>query len=279
MKYAVYYSQLSNYHTSKPDEIIIKYTKNEGKIRDYCAEMPDSRIIIRVDSPDVNFIKLKAEIAECKKDNVNNFAITVPSYMFNIDADFFDFMETLGIEFFFIDLVDSWTQLYSVLQCGVSDIYVTNDLAFEIDKVAATAHSAGAKVRLVPNMVQRDAFNQIPILKSFFIRPNDIELYEDYVDIMELAVLTPYNIDQALNIYRKGKWFGDLRELILNFNDSLDCRYVVDQFGKTRLSCGHRCLKGKQCHMCDTIQSLSHSLEKVNLAVLPKKEKKNEEIS
>lgn len=277
MKFAVHYSQFSNYKAAKPDEIIINYLKNEGAVKRFCAENPDARIIVRVDSPDVNFIKLKAEISECKKNHVNNFAISAPSYLFYYIEDFFDFMKTLEVDFFFNDWFNDWSNLYGAIQCGVSDVYITGDLAFDIKTVAEIAKPA--KVRVIPNMVQGNTFANIPILKTFFIRPDDIKLYEEYVDVIELAVLTPHNIDETLDIYRKGKWFGDLRELILNFNESLDCRYVVDQFGKTRLSCGHRCLKGKKCRMCDTIQSLSHSLEKVNLAVLPKKEKKNEEIS
>jgi hypothetical protein len=43
-------------------------------------------------------------------------------------------------------------------------------------------------------------------------------------------------------IYKQGYWAGPIKEIIPNFKDDLDSRFVTGAFGIIRSSCKRRCL-------------------------------------
>lgn len=44
--------------------------------------------------------------------------------------------------------------LIGLIKCGVSELYITDSLGFEIIKVAEIAHSKDVKIRVYPNVAQ-----------------------------------------------------------------------------------------------------------------------------
>lgn len=74
--------------------------------------------------------------------------------------------------------------LYKFLNYEVTDVFITEQLGFEVDKVAEIVHSKDVQVRAFPNVAQVQYENLDDIYK-FWIRPEDVELYEDYIDVLE----------------------------------------------------------------------------------------------
>jgi hypothetical protein len=148
-------------------------------------------------------------------------------------------------------------------------------LCFEIDKVAEIAAQYNAQVRVYPNIAQ-SKWNNTAALKKFFIRPEDIDEYEKYVDVIEF-----YNVDKQIDIYydiykQKKKWFGKLNEIILDFDSDIDNRYIIPRFAEMRIKCGKNCLKGGSCRRCEIIEQLSNTLEESQLVVSIDKNKEDE---
>ena len=177
------------------------------------------------------------------------------------------------------------------LNLGVSDVYIVNELGFELDKVYDIVHDHNAKVRVFPNIAQ-SAWTYTPDLKKFFIRPEDIKDYEKYVDVFEIFEgyvdgLEVYEIAEPIiaeTLYRvyaiDTQWYGKLEEIIANFHANLDGRFLHPRWVDRRVRCGKKCLKGSMCDMCNTIAGLGESLEKAGIIVSkpkPEKESKSEE--
>lgn len=60
------------------------------------------------------------------------------------------------------------------------------------------------------------------------------------------------SVNTIYDIYTKDKeWYGDLDELILSLNESIDNRNILSSFAGCRLNCGRRCLKGHPCSICE----------------------------
>ena len=134
------------------------------------------------------------------------------------------------------------------IKLGVTDLYIAEQLGFELDKVAEVAHSNNVRIRVYPNVAQRLS-KRTSALKSFFIRPDDIRLYENYVDVFDLFYYNEEKQQQNVlfDIYAKDKkWFGRLDELIIGFDNNLDSKYVIPRFGEKRIKCGRQCLKGRK---------------------------------
>ncbi len=172
----------------------------------------------------------------------------------------------VDIRFYFDILATDWDTFIGCINFGVSDIYIAENLGFELDKVAAIAHSKDIKLRAFPDVAQ-SKWKDSDSLKKFFIRPEDIDFYSDYIDVIEF-----YNDDKKLEIYYKiyakdKKWFGKLNEIILDFNSELDNKYIIPRFPEKRVSCGKSCLKGGHCRRCDRIEQLSNTLEERKLVI------------
>ena len=66
--------------------------------------------------------------------------------------------------------------------------------------MAAAAHVKNIQIRVFPNVAQ--SRSEIPAIKQFFIRPEDLNAYEPYVDIYEFyRVNSSINTDVLYEIY------------------------------------------------------------------------------
>jgi hypothetical protein len=132
--------------------------------------------------------------------------------------------------------------------------------------VSEIAHKNNVSIRVFPNVAQ-SSWNGIDDLLKFWIRPEDIDFYSQYVDTCEFYGEDEKN-DILYNIYSNDKkWFGELKEIIIGLESDIDSRYIVPRFVKKRVKCGRQCLKGGNCQICQHIKELSGNLEKAGLMV------------
>ena len=157
-------------------------------------------------------------------------------------------------------MINNWDTLQGYIKYKPSDMYIVEALGFEINKVAKVLHNENIKIRTFANVAQ-SSWREIDPLRKFFIRPEDIPIYEPYIDVIEF--FNSKNSSSTLyKIYSKDKkWFGQLNELILDFDSDIDNRFIVSKFAEHRTRCGKRCLKGENCKFCDTIYQLSQTLK------------------
>ena len=121
-------------------------------------------------------------------------------------------------------------------------------------------------IRTFPNVAQKDVKNYD--IYSFFIRPEDIDFYSQYIDVCEFFLDGIKNSETYYKIYAQDKkWFGDISEIIIGLTDRVDSRAIIGQFAKSRVKCGQKCLKGEPCNHCEKIVQLSELLIKANLLI------------
>lgn len=104
-------------------------------------------------------------------------------------------------------------------------------------------------------------------LKSFFIRPEDIDLYEEIVDIL---FFIPKNIkyeEVLFDVYKKRKvWYGDLKDIVINLKSPFYNQYLFNDdkinFGEMRLTCRKKCINCRYCDNILVLQDLIKSKEK-----------------
>lgn len=124
-------------------------------------------------------------------------------------------------------------------------------------------------LRTVPNYAYDSYIQRDNGLKGFYIRPEDIEYYNQWIDVCEFRLLGQDYLtkeEALLHIYKDNKmWPGNLNLLITNFHLDVDNRGLPDAFAKIRANCRQRCESGGNCHFCETSILFSAKLqEKVN---------------
>lgn len=258
------------------DEINIKFDPEDIDVLfEYMQEHKHQRINARITDInhifDYNLIE-KFEYFKSEHQNID-FAIILPKY----DLNLAQICKEKDIKFFFDIVVREWETFNTFLSAGVSDIYLVEQMMFEIQDAAAAAHKKGVKVRTFPNIAQK-RYDETKSLKSFFIRPEDIYLYEGLVDVMELYTMDEINQDVIFEIYKDDNiWWGPLKEIIVGLDNSIDGKYIIPRFGERRLNCGRKCFKGKICDVCDTVEQLSKNLEKSGIFIQYDKIKNKED--
>ena len=271
MKYCFNYNRRSEV-LHLLDEINIKFDPEDlDLIFDYILEHQHQRINAKVtEQGHIYKYNLLEKFEAFKDEHPNaNFAIILPKY----DLKLAQLCQQKELDFFFDMVVRDWETFNTFITAGVSDIYLVEQMMFEIKDAAAAAHKAGVKVRTFPNIAQR-RYEETKSIKCFFIRPEDVDLYEGLVDIMDIYTIDEINQDVVLEIYKDDKmWWGPLREIIVGLDNDIDGRYIIPRFGERRLNCGRKCFKGHRCDVCETVEGLSKNLEKAGLLIQYEKEK------
>ena len=162
--------------------------------------------------------------------------------------------------FMFRDIAESWEEFNFLLSMKPSEVYVGYSIAFAMDDIKKRCNREEVKVRAYANVAQKIWFEDEDT-KQFFIRPNDVKLYEKYLDGIDFV--GDANIqDIMFDIYSKGEWAGNLDEIIVGLGEPVNNITLPDKFGEYRLNCKKRCLVNGSCHLCNGLRLFADTFAK-----------------
>jgi len=209
-------------------------------------------------------------------DKINNEFNVLVSINFNYyQKDFIDILKEKNIPFMFYNFAKDFSTIKAMQMAGASEVCIVEDLCFSLDKIQ-DFRKEGLKIRIFPDVAQvASGCHDLPVLTNFWIRPEDVELYAQYVDTFE--IWHNKNLSTIFKIYKQGQWKGDIREIITDYRDSLENTSIAPYFGQSRISCGKACLRGR-CNVCFRIQELAERFNEADISILREKKefKKNE---
>lgn len=152
-----------------------------------------------------------------------------------------------GHTFFFGEYCKTYDQVATFIAMGVSDVYIVETLAFSLRDIGNYAHEYDVNVRVLPNVAQSTlgSISRLPQECKFFIRPEDVDVYEPYVDVFELFGDVS-RLSVTYEVYNEKQWQGPISYIVKGLDDmfSLD---AATPFGEQRLSCGQKCYKCEYC--------------------------------
>lgn len=249
------------------DEITINYSGTErGDIIEYINNFVPQEQTIIIDLTqrkiEFNFI-----IPILKKIYQEHEKIKIKIYLSDYDE-----VRELGIPFFFQDFCTKIDQIYGFINRGVCDVYITENLGFNLVEIGDYCHKNNVEVRVYPNISQYTTSEKkyIPDVCKFFIRPEDTYLYEDYVDIFEFNVAND-RLSTLFEIYKNKQWLGDLKDIIGGIGSSIPNTGLVPFFGEQRIKCEHKCMLGK-CNLCLYMLQAAKDLTKADIEIKRKRD-------
>lgn len=262
MKYCIEYNKelLASPLFEEIDEVFIKLDTSPNFFSFLSNTFKDKRIILDVEDFSRDFMLALEKIKELSDLDLTFYIPPTFKYLDEVK----DAAAAFNHISYFYDLpVGSWDQFHGIVREGVSDIIISNELGFELDKVYPIAHQYGVNVIVCPFVCQ-SSWSNVDKLKSFFIRPEDVKIYESYIDTFI------FYGDKSLTycqIYQEQKWFGNLKEIIVGLDRDLDSRFILPNFGEARVKCRKRCFKGGSCKICERIYQLSETLKDKRIMV------------
>lgn len=304
MKYSLPFKK-NKAETANEDvvELQIEYDKDIESLKTFCENHKDKTITMHIFDPDNQLNdffdeRYLEDINEINEDYDLKFCIAV-DLSEGVDEKIMTIIQLFdknGLKYFSPYAVDSFGKLCHLLNFGVSDIFICNNLMFNLKKVNQLKehyNKSNVNIRAYPNFIQREFFGLIDICQAF-IRPEDVEVYDPYIQIMnflEDQKAAGADAYWFYNIYRRGKWDGEIKELFVNFIpnrfEHADKAILLDgklnnalppkQFAQNRVSCGQKCLFG-QCHLCASYLLFSDTLQKEKVRFDPERVEYTEDV-
>lgn len=253
-----------NYYPSQSylkdaDQFKIKYRPADRTLEDFLDVYQQKSIVIDVAD---SFEEIDAQLFKGLYEKYKNFRLIID---FN-NKEHLDRVREYNLPFFFSNFVTTIDQLNGFLTYQPTDMYICEELGFNLHKVSKLLHDNNIKVRVFPNICQ-SSFPETPSIKTFFIRPEDMESYSAFVDIFEI-VSDKERQRVLFKIYRQEKWFGKINEIIPTFKNDLDSRYIIENFGSIRSKCGKRCMYNpRTCSICDRYVEMAKTLQENGIIV------------
>ena len=136
-----------------------------------------------------------------------------------------------------------------LLKLGVSFALIAAPLAFKLPE----AKDSGLRLRLIPNMGFTDHIARANGIHGAWVRPEDIDIYNQYIDTFEFMSRNLQHERGLFDIYKKGEWNDDLNLLITGLNYHVP-NYMIDgsKLANIRIKCGQRCEENRPCHQCES---------------------------
>lgn len=279
MKYCLRYTNICT-KLNKADEITIKYIEDKGLVA-FLEKFSSQRVNLLIDPSNFTQSEVRKLVAIKKQYPDYRFAAALLEY----DDTLINIFQQEEIPFYIHTPCVSWESFNFLIKAGVCDINLSGPLAFEMSKVKRVLESLNRKVqiRVTPNAVYNiEKFT--PSLIGFFIRPEDVDLYEDFVDILDFQGLE--HQDTFFSIYAEQKMFiGNLNQCIYGIQEQVDNKGLITEFGNRRRDCGRQCLNGGRCKRCYILADLAKPMgerarEKILETLRKEQERlKNEEES
>ena len=261
-----------NYYPSQSylkdaDEFKIKYRPADRTLEDFLKEYQEKSIVIDVTD---SFDETDAKLFKGLYEKYKNFKLIVDY----TNEEYFKRVKEQNIPFFFSNFATTIDQVNGFLKYHPTDMYICEELGFNLHKVGKLLHDNNVRVRVFPNICQ-SSFPETPSIKTFFIRPEDIPAYSAFVDVFEI-VSDEERQRVLFKIYKQEKWFGKINEIIPTFKGDLDSRYIIENFGTIRSKCAKRCMYNpRTCNVCGRFMEMAKTLEENKIIV--RKAKKAEQ--
>lgn len=191
------------------------------------------------------------------------------------DVRSIDELKECGCRYFFGNDVPAYnlTSLASFVRMGVSDVYIKDDLWYDLTRTASYCHDNHIALRVVANRVPSTALGKGDCAEDMFLRPSDIALIDGLVDTLEFDCWDKgvYDFAKADVLYRaffdKGEWNGDLREINCDLKLAVPNTALFPQFTASKLVCGLVCRKGGKCAKCGQFLEVAGQLSKKKVRV------------
>lgn len=182
----------------------------------------------------------------------------------NFFYDFFDFSDFINYckitecrNIMYHYPATTWAMVKICTYYKVKDIMVGEPLVFQCNQLAYLRQQ-GFTIRANPHIGMNYALAETGEngLNHFWVLPQHLYLYNNYIDVFELDITDANKEKSLINLYTNDYNY-DLKLLISNYNcpESIFGANITEDFVKHRLNCGQRCLTpSSSCHYCLTPQ-------------------------
>lgn len=148
MKYCIDYNKQTKI-LDKVDEVTIKYNSNDMTLLEFLLKYKDKRVNIYLEDINITDEELEKILTLFNVKELSLY-LKISTY----DSILISKLKERKIPFFLEQVVNNWDLFWGFLSIGVTDIYIAEDLCFELEEISQVAHKIGVQIRTFPNVAQ-----------------------------------------------------------------------------------------------------------------------------
>ncbi len=240
-------NRLSPRYLTQATEIKVKY-RDRAVIPDLIQKYPNKTIILSPHEPgDANYDwnELRRYSLMCQ----SNFIMNLNHMLFVNEA------KENNIKFMLNTEATSYWELRGLEELGAEYAYVGIPLFFDLK------HSLDMdiKLRAIPTVAYNHILPHSSGVYGQWIRPEDVDKYEGYIQILEFEPCNIQREQTLFNVYAIDKsWNTRLDILVEDLGSNAVNRLIPSEITEARLNCRQVCQSGGNCHMCYTALKLAN---------------------
>lgn len=237
MKYSLGIEQKNKKYLQECSEIHMTYDKNIDVIK-LIETYPDKDFLVEIPyfKEDIDWRWL----SDFNKMSQGRLIVALS------DMEDVSLCNQFGIKFFYGFPSSTFEELQALKDLGVCYFKLAAPLFFQLPDVK----NLGVPIRTTAN---KSRWNDLVLTGIFgtWIRPEDVEYYEEYIDIIDFFYSTSEQESVLYEVYKSGLWNGRLNEIVFDLNyPKVSNGLLHSDFTKQRISCGQSCQKNGKCNIC-----------------------------
>ena len=246
------YPYLNEIHFSRIFQLMTYYEKTPDNDKRLCLE------ILKIGSIDFNgqptSIKLYDDLLDKFPDLVLEF------YELDDLYNFVAFTSKTFAQYRWHFPADNYNMLRTLLALGVSDLVIDEPLTFDIENVANIVRTSvpECRIHIRPDIGKPGWMDKREsIIHHFWLLPQYVYLYEDYVDVIDLFAEAPPREMRLIESFCIKKTYDyELNAFVLHSaegDEQMRGSLVSEEMAYKRMRCKQKCMSTypSRCHECD----------------------------
>lgn len=225
-------------------EVIVPW-RSRKRIPSLMEQFPKIRYTL-----DTPCVRINQEIKEFLQEYTDNVRLRFKTL--KNAFRFFELNAGLRNKFYTSEIITDFITIDDYIAAGACSVTVGGSTLMWLNSLIPIANKI--ELRMCPILGDGTIMGQ-------FVRPEDTDLYEDVIKIIDFSYLYDVLKEKTLTkVYFKGEWFYNLEMLgaqMPNIENSL----IVDSFGERRLNCKRICQVGSYCLYCANVADIASKVE------------------
>jgi len=239
----------------------INKNDNFNKLIEFLSQYPKERFNIAIDISEYSFDFNKLKILK----NINpNIYIKLSTKNLNQ----YKILKDLNIKFFFDYSypIFNYRMLEDISKLGVTDIYIADDLCYDLANVRKACDKLGISLRWILDIIPSEARDKSSDPRAPWVIPENIEELSKYVDTFEfLENNSEARLDTLYKIwFKKKQWRENLKALYPELDIDVWNQSLSPELVKYKLNCKYKCSYGSRCKKCVQNIEIANNLYRNN---------------
>lgn len=159
------------------------------------------------------------------------------------------------------------------LELGVTDVYILDDLCYNLEKVRKMCNKFNVQVRTILNKIPSQRQDKGTNYKTPYFTPEIMDDLSEYIDVGEFETNSWTRIKTYYKIwFQKEEWKENINFLYPELTIDVLNQSLIPNFLTFRLNCGYRCGYGSVCNKCVQFAELAETLYKKGYVYNPEGE-------